>query len=798
MTLLDWLTVTAAFTAEQLVDVPADAPGWWAVLGGAAWTLFAFSLRQALLWLQARIAARPTLARRGTAAAGIAVVAAVLPLASAAALACLGLRTACGGEGASPEALLLAALRGMLCAMLAVGTTESESRSAVMVTLFIVVLAAIVNDHPATAVINAGYAAVAASSLAARAAGATRRAGIGALPGPVGLVSCLTVAATVSMFGGGRDACGRAVVGWLPLSGGDSYAFPWARDGAGDGENLVAAKKNPQATGPVISGVFVTSHKQSLYDLFNDIYGEPTKPQRRDRERSFDLGPQELPPTDRHLADSEHAGREFSTVRKSGARSRRPMTDFAARALVTLTGPAPAHLRLVVYDSFDGRTWRRESSQATAVGGCRLEHAGGDWMRWQGMPEPPSPAGADVHAITIGNVHTSVLPLPARTDALRIDKINRPNFFRTPAEDVVALDDVEIAAGTTVHSRSLAGGVDATGAIAVAAPPVLAAADRAEVPSWVGEVLDVWKLEQRPAAASWSHVARVVAEIQRRLILDDAASPPDDCPDTLRHALTVSHRGRAYDCAGAAAILLRACGYETRMVGGLHVSGECRDVRSRRLVATADDAHVWAEIRDVSGRWIPLEPTPGYRLRRPTVPWTTRVFEQLQAADAWVRARAAVIVATVVAVVLAATGGLLGWRWCVDAAATAWWRQAMQRGADCPMRTTWHLIAWRAWLAGCPKRSHETVRDWHRRAMASTALRRQTMPFLSSFEQAAYGPPGPPGDRPRDRRVAESVGRLITVARLRDPLAAHASLPPSGSWLRQAFRVPSPRIEEAG
>jgi hypothetical protein len=205
MTLLDWLTVTAAFTAEQLVDVPADAPGLWAVFGGAAWTLFAFALRQAWVWLQARSAAR-----RNAAAAGIAVVAAALPLVSTAALAWLGLRTACGGEGASPEALLLAALRGLLCAMLAVGTTESESRSAVMVTLFIVVLAAIVNDHPATAVINAGYAAVAASSLAARASGATRRAGSGALPGPVGLVSCLTVAATVSMLGGSRDACGRA------------------------------------------------------------------------------------------------------------------------------------------------------------------------------------------------------------------------------------------------------------------------------------------------------------------------------------------------------------------------------------------------------------------------------------------------------------------------------------------------------------------------------------------------------------------------------------------------------------
>ncbi|MFM7242629.1 MAG: transglutaminase domain-containing protein [Planctomycetaceae bacterium] len=792
MTLLDWLTVTAAFTAEQLVDVPADAPGWWAVLGGAAWTLFAFALRRAWVWLQARSAAR-----RNAAAAGIAFVAATLPLASTAALAWLGLRTACGGEGASPEALLLAALRGMLCAMLAVGTTESESRSAVMVTLFIVVLAAIVNDHPATAVINAGYAAVAASSLAARATGAPRPAGSRTLPGPVGLVSCLTVTATVSMLGGSRDACGRAVVGWLPLSGGDSHAFPWARDGVGDGENLVAAKKDPRATGPVNSGVFATSHKSSLYDLFNDLYGDPPKPKRDERKRAVSLGPEELPPTDRHLADSEHAGREFSTVRKASARSRRPRSDLAARALVTLAGPAPVHLRMAVFDSFDGRAWRVAPSQIAAADSRRLEHAGGDWMRWHGVREPSARPASDLHAITIGSMQTSVLPLPARADMLRLDRIDRPDFFRMPADDVVALDGIDTPAGTTVHTQSLAGGVDATGAIGVVAAPAVDVDGRAAAPSWTTAVLEDWRIDHAAGAAGWPHVARVVAEIQRRLVRDDTALPPDDCADTLRHALTVSHRGRPYDFAGAAAILLRACGYETRVVGGLHVSGQRRDVRSRRLVATADDAHVWAEIRDVSGRWIPLEPTPEYRLRRPTLPWTARVGEHLREAAAWASGRVGVIATTVAVSILVAAGVLLGWRRCVDAVVTAWWRRSMQRGTDCPLQATWHLIAWRSWLAGCPKRSHETLRDWHRRVVSSTALGPRTTPFLSCFERAAYGRSGPPTHRSWDRHVAESAGRLVTVGRLRTPAVPRAARTRSGAWLRQALRIPSSRMQEA-
>jgi len=795
MTPLDWLTITAAFTAEQLVDVPADASGWWAVLGGAAWTLFAFALRQASIWLQPRIAA-PS-ARRSVAIAGIATVAAAVPLATAAAPAWLGLQTASGGQGASPEALLLAVLRGLLCAMLAVGTTRSESRSALAMTLFMVVLAAIVNDHAAAVLINAAYAAVAVSSLAARAAVAAEGDGRRHVPGPVGLVSCLTVAATVGLLGGSRDACGRAVVGWLPLSGGDSHAFPWARDGVGDGENLVAAKKDPQATGPVNSGVFATSHKSSLYDLFNDLYGDPPRPKRDERKRAVSLGPQELPPTDRHLADSEHAGREFSTVRKAGARSRRPRGDLAARALVTLTGPAPVHLRMAVFDSFDGRAWRIAPSQIAAADSRRLEHAGGDWMRWHGVREPSARPAPDPHAITIGSMHTSVLPLPARADTLRIDRIDRPDFFRMPAEDVVALDGIDTPAGTTVHTQSRAGGVDAAGAIGVVAAPAVAADGRAAVPSWTTAVLDDWQVDRDAGAAGWPHVAGVVAEIQRRLVRDDAAQPPDDCADTLHHVLTVSHRGRPYDFAGAAAILLRACGYDTRLVGGLHVSGDRRDVRSRRVIATADDAHVWAEIRDVSGRWIPLEPTPGYRLRRPMLPWTARAGEHLRAAAAWARIHAAVITAASTVSILAAAGVLLGWRRCVDTVATARWRRAMQRGGVCPMQATWHLIAWRAWLAGCPKRPHETVRDWHRRVIVPTTLGPRLMPFLSCFEREAYGRPSRPTDRPWDRHVAESAGRLVTVGRLRAPAVPRASRTRSGAWFRQALRVPSARMQEA-
>lgn len=784
MNLLTWLTVAAAFTAEQLVDVPADASVAWAVLGGIGWTAWAGALRLAF----GKLALPRPAAPHWLLAAGIAMLAAAAPVALATAVAWHGLPTACGGEGTSPEALMTAGLRGAICAMLAVGITASETRFALATTLFLVVISAIVNDHQAAAAISAGYAAVAAGGLAARAA---RCGASGSFPSLTGLAACLVVAASVAALGGGRDACGRALVGWLPLSGGDSFTFPWARDGIGDGENLVAAKTNPQATGPVNSGVFVTSHKPSLYDLFNDLYGEPEKPQTEQRPRSFGLGPQDMPPGDQHLADSEHAGREFSTVRKARSPSRQPTTDLAARALVTVTGPAPVHLRLAVYDTFDGRTWREPSMPGAAAVACRLEHAGGDWMRWRTAPPPaPDAAPLDGHAITIGTVKTNVLPLPARADALRIDKIDRADFFRTPHADVVTLDGTETPAGTTVHTQSLPGGVDSTGPMAVAVPPAIDACAHDALPAWVGDVLDAWGLRGDAATGDWSHVARVVTEIGRRITRDDAVCPPEDCPDTLQHVLTGSLRGRPYDFAGAAAILLRGCGYRTRLVGGLHVSGNRRDLRSRRFVATADDAHVWAELLDAAGRWIPIEPTPGYHLRPPTVPWTTRLIDGLRAAAMWVRGRAASLTTTAAVLALAAALIRAGWRAGVDAATTAWWRHAVRRADGCPILATWQLLAWRAWLAGCPKRADETIRDWHRRAVPPAALGTRLMPFLSAFEQAAYGRPATPGDRRQHRRIAEATAALVTVDRLRGPANRHAAAAQPSS-IRETQRWPA-------
>jgi hypothetical protein len=757
MTWLEWATVAMAFTAEQLVDVPRDASAMWAVVGGVGWTAWARALRAVFV-------------RQGF-PIPVGLVAWTGPVAVAGVTALLGLPTSCGGEGASPEAMLLAVLRGGLLVMLAVGVTTTETRFALATTLFMVVLASIVSEHSAAGPLAAVYAAVATGGLAAR--GSANAAGgvWQRVPRTDGFLACLVVAATVATLDGtAADGC-RAITGWMPLSGGNALLFPWARDGIGDGENLVAAKKDPQATGPVNSGIFANSHKPSLYDLFSDLYGEPPSPKDKKRsERTVSLAPEEAAPADLHLADSAHAGREFSTIRNRRTCSRRPVDDLSARALLSLNGPVPAHLRLAVYDRFDGREWRPDPPAAPGEEGG-LEAVGGDWMRWV---EPasadaavhPSPSGGDeMYAITIGRLETTALPLPTRSTALRIDRVDRSSFFRVPHPELATLDGVAVPAGTNVHVRSRAGGVDGSGSVGLTIPPMTVGADLPASPDWVRGQLTTWGI-MPTGAGDWPLVERVVRELQHHCAFDDDAVAPEACSDTLAHFLLIERRGRPYDFAGAAALLLRGCGFRTRLAAGLRVSGSRRDSRSRRWIAIDEDAHVWAEILDASGRWIPIEATPGRTVRPPvTSPWS-QFLATLTALATAARARSATIVG-----LLAAAAGLAlvvrrWWRTWVDAATTVWWRHTVRRPSASPLAITWWLLAWRGWLAGCPHHRHETVREWCGRTVAPLPDGRLSLGFLAAFEREVYGTGTTKEDRLWNRQIAEAAAERITVRSL--------------------------------
>ena len=46
---------------------------------------------------------------------------------------------------------------------------------------------------------------------------------------------------------------------------------------------MVAARDSASTVGPVESEIFLSDDQPSLYDAFNDLYGEPAKPKKQNR-----------------------------------------------------------------------------------------------------------------------------------------------------------------------------------------------------------------------------------------------------------------------------------------------------------------------------------------------------------------------------------------------------------------------------------------------------------------------------------------------------------------------------------
>jgi hypothetical protein len=765
---------------QQLTALPESLSGWWAIGTGSAATLLAILAARSM----PRWGAGGWRTRLGH---GLVVATiAFLP-----ALGTLLIVSLLGGAP-GPEAFLLAITAGAVLLLLTSHAAAGEYRFALAASSFLFVLSTIVVAHPAAALLQTVYAGAASCWLAIRreswAAAETR--GFTPLRATL-LIPVLAVAIVVAAGSGAIRDAARAVAGFMPFSGGDSWNDPWANDGIGDGENLVAGQKDASSSGPVDSELFLTSDRPSLYDLFNDQYGDPP----RTHERAVALDASEVRDTEGKTADSDHAGREFSTVRSGRRRTDKP-ADLAARTLLTVDGPTPILLRLEAFDRYDGRTWST-SADPRADRRPTIEILGGDWIR-VGPAGAPLPADdPEHHAVTVGTLESPVLPLPTRTERMRIPRVADPAMFRLPAEELPALARSTVPAGTTVSVVSRPEGID--GRDPEPGLPFAPALRRhGETPddgdveqAWLDALLHAWGIGTA-GNPDWRTVAAVVARVRRHAELDPSAVASPGSPDTVEHFLTVSRRGPDYQFAGATTLILRHLGFRTRLASGLDVSGARRDPRSRRVIAAAEDVHVWAEIQDASGRWIPLQATPGRRLRGSGMSlarWLALLLLRIVPTTP----HSAVGLAGVVASALV-VGALTRWRWrrWADGAVTALWRFEMGRASVCPLEATWRLVERRAWIAGNPRPAHETVRRWYLPACGPLdGGEHAPAGFIRAFEAVSYGGPDACRDRAGHRRIAFAAERSWTLEVLLGRVTATPAGKPSFSLPFLLRRTPT-------
>jgi hypothetical protein len=561
------------------------------------------------------------------------------------------LRRAWLGHGYPLEFQMVFALRNLGLGLAACASWLLCLRLAAIVSLFLTLFAVTMTDHPAVVAILGLYSAAGCVWLmlvywsGLRGWFAEREAafveihhGGWRFPWPAILLASAVVGVTLGLLSIGPVRAARVLAEWLPTSGGTGANDPFARGGINDGEDEIRGR-NARTTGMVLSDVFLDSPLPSLYDMQNDLYGEPFKP--REQERSIALdGQKQVQESGKPPADNLQPNREFPLSRQSPRRPREA-AGRAARALFEVVGRTPVHVRAALYERYDGRSWEERNP---SLDQCMLDQElQSNWMRVRNRSEAAFFAANESHQFKITSPLGTLLPTPPHLVRFRVGLVNENTFFAWGFDAILRLSQRKTPTGITVETESRS--VDArllhTAAFRNGFDPSREVASAAPLPSEVQELAQTWTAG---LTTPWERIDAVVRHLRSDCVLDWSARPPADCADPLAHFLLCDRRGPDYQFASAAAVLLRSLGFSTRLVNGFYVSPDHYDRATRHTPVVDEDLHFWPEVLLTTGDWLVLEPTPGYEVPGPVLFWSERLLLACTAVAARVRQHALALV----------------------------------------------------------------------------------------------------------------------------------------------------------
>lgn len=676
-------------------------------------------------------------------------------------------RLALRGRAAPLEVPLLAALRNLGLGLAAFAGWRPGATLAALVSLFVILVASALGDGPWVLAMVGGYA-LAGTLWLMRAywcrlglPEAERR-----FPSAAVVVILGGVGTVVAVAAGGPSRAATILAGFLPSSGGTDQINPDASGGVNDGDDEVKGSEKPKSLGFTDSDVYLESDLPTLYDTFNERYGEPFRRQKQDR--LIALSPDQIIEQEKRPVQNLRAGRQFPTVRRRPLRASRTPNDRQAGALVYVKGPTPLHLGLIAYNRFDGRVWHEEPLSRRDF---PLElDADGSWLRLA-LRRPAVFAGDVTHQIKIGALQSNSLPAPAHLARFRVGAVNLPDFFAWGQDGIVRMAQRRIPPGTVIDTEART--IDPHRLLAVEFPPrsvpdlLAGLPDGSDVDPAVAALAREWTAG---IPRGWVQVEAVVAALRRGFVHDRAATAPAEVTDTVRHFLLESRRGPDYQFASAAAVLLQSLGYSTRIVGGFYAAPARYDPRTRHTPVIGDDVHVWPEVILPGGTWVAIEPTPGYELMGPARSWAQRLRAALVAAARrlWSHAPALGICAAALGLALRSRREILD-RLATLTWSLAAWREPSRRGV---LRTL-RLVERRCRWAGRARPPGQTPSRWYGSlaAAAPGELRADLERLIRLADWARYAPEdaaeflsGPEGD------VATSCRRAVrgwSLARFR-------------------------------
>ena len=617
-------------------------------------------------------------------------------------------------RGVMLEIWAIAGLRNLGLALTALAAWSLCRDAAALVSLFLTLVAASLGEGGWIPPFLGVYAAVGATwlmlaywrrlSLASHAMKLKGKDGLrGETARRLPVSSLVAVGAVLLAVGVGLAMGPRGPAGVLfelvASSGGTGAVDEDARSGVNDGPNEVEGTESAQSTGFTQSEVYLESKQDSLYDVFNELYGEPLVPKRR--ELMMSLNSDKIRETDSEPRENLKGGREFPLTRRKPTRSR--LTDRPAEALFHVLGPTPVHVRQTAYDRFDGLSWSRSFDETSPTPVYQVDQ--GPWFETV-VEDQPFLAGTVEHEFKIGNLKSRVVPSPGLLVAFRVGSLNRSDFFEGDLQGLVGMVRT-IPPGTVVETVSHTFDPRELRQFAVPLPthPVLrrhlelpgrsfettlqagtrteAATTRSqevEDSAFVPPPLDPRIAElarewTRGTPRGWIQVERIVEGLRSRCRLDWEATLPEDCDDAVADFLFVSRAGPDSLFASAAAVMLRSLDYPTRVVGGYYADPAHYDLRERRVSITELDAHLWVEVLVGQRTWVTVEPTPGYQIAPPRLDLWSMARDGFFAGLAWAnRHRPQLGLGVILLALVAATRAV----W-LDGARTLVWRRRLAR-----------------------------------------------------------------------------------------------------------------------
>jgi protein-glutamine gamma-glutamyltransferase len=618
------------------------------------------------------------------------------------------------GAGDALEIVMLVCLRNAALGTAAFARRPAQARLSSVFSGFLTLFSVSISDGKAAYVPAAIFSAIGLWSLMGaywdrlqgKLAADSRRQ----TPLRLGVLSAVCgLLAVCAVFVAGSRRELFALPGFMPTSGGQKESDPYAPQGIGDGDMLAAAKDQAMTFGPVDSEQFLQSDMPSLYDMLDDRYGEPTVKPRQVRRAVALSGSKSINPP-KNPSASKRSGREFAAARrKLQNRSTQPR-GTESKALIYVLGEVPVHLALETYDTFDGATWIHGAVKAPNSPLVLKTVGDRPWFEFPASPKEWVLA-QERHAVKVVNLRSARYPSPPLLTAVLIDRVNRADLFGWSSDGVLQIEGQEsVPQFTVIHLVSNVLGADAVRTYAFRDAATAENDDYLQSPD-VGSVAEAKKLAELwtlKVAPGWPQVESIIAGLRSGFVHDEAAVAPPGCADVVGHFLK-SRRGPDYLFASTAALLLRSCGYPTRLVTGFYADPKRYDRRAGQTAVLKDDAHTWLEVGVARGTWVPVEPTPDFEPPRMVRTWREFAWTLAVSLGRWMRTEWRLIA------VAASLALIMVWqrRRLLDIAASLTWRTALLGGARPALLATVRLLECRARLAGCSRPQNKTLLAWH-------------------------------------------------------------------------------------